>query len=129
MSLLQKGSSDSHLGVLFDGKLPNAGRHRSFTSWLTAYTPLPPQTETFSASSCGMPFWLGPAICFELYLPSNPFCTKERKLASLNKLRAECSPLLPSRLALPSHQFKHFPCRTPQVRGRDQSPCLSRSPG
>lgn len=43
MSLLQKGSSDSYLGALFDGKPTNAGGHRSFASWLTSYTPLPPQ--------------------------------------------------------------------------------------
>lgn len=71
----------------------------------------------------------GPSICFELYLLSNPFCVKERKLVSLNKLCVVCSPLLPFRLALPSNQFKHFPSRTPQVRGRDQSPCLYRSQG
>lgn len=82
MSLLQKGSSDSHLGVLFDGKLPKAVGHRSFTSWLTSYTALPPQSEKFSASFCGVPFWRGPNHMFYTLptLPSNPsnlFCTKE----------------------------------------------------
>lgn len=93
------GSSNRSLGVLLDGKFPNAGWHRGFTFWLTSWNFTSPSSEAhFQLLPVGCPFGWGPSICFEPYLPRNSFGTREFIPPCFTK-QCKCSLLLTAALS------------------------------